>query len=298
MKVVVVGANGFLGRHTLIRALSYGWHVIGVVRGNEAATVVRNLGGEPRIHKKIEYNALVKDFRDASAILSLRGIAAGTSEEFEQINVRDTRIIAQAANNASNGRFVAVSGLGCDLVGKISWATNDYFRSKLKMEEAVKAEAKRNVIFRPSYILGPGDELIPGVVSGLTQGSIDIIGSGKIPFQPVYVGNAVEAFLRAATGTGSDNITYDLVGPETTNMESIIELIAEILRNHVPIGNVKRRYIPFAEAHLSLGIPKTLIDVMQCDVLADHRVVGNALNIKFLPLRQTLDHAIAEEMNR
>ena len=119
-------------------------------------------------------------------------------------------------------RFIVPTGLGLDQYNQKAWATNAYFLSKLHIEELCQAGTQPFVIFRPSTILGPGDELIPGLVQDIANGHVSIIGNGNIPMQPISIINATDAFLNAAQGDGLDNTIYDLVGPEVFNMNTLV----------------------------------------------------------------------------
>ncbi|MFX0164110.1 MAG: NAD-dependent epimerase/dehydratase family protein, partial [Promethearchaeota archaeon] len=51
-KLVITGANGYLGKHTIKAAISKGWNVIGIVRREEAAKEVEALGAKAFLIKK------------------------------------------------------------------------------------------------------------------------------------------------------------------------------------------------------------------------------------------------------
>ena len=217
-KVAITGANGFLGRNTIISAIENNWTVFGIVRNQIAADIVKSLGANPIIINTFHDNRIYQVFQQCDAVIQVAGIAVGSEQELEEINVKGTETIVRTAVLANISRFVTVSGLGIDKYGKVNWASNNYFHSKMRLEQVVRNTNIASVIFRPSYILGPSDELIPGLVHQLLDGTVTIIGQGTIPMQPIYVKDAAQAFLSAASGNGENTIIYDLVGPETIDM--------------------------------------------------------------------------------
>lgn len=64
------------------------------------------------------------------------------------------------------------------------------------------------MIFRPSYIVGSGDELLPNLVNSILQGRVFVAGEGNTPMQPIFVQDATTAFLGAVMGLGEENSVF------------------------------------------------------------------------------------------
>ena len=114
---------------------------------------------------------------------------------FTQINVEGTKKVVEAAKDMNVGRIIYPSGLGTNYYDKAPWAKNNYFQSKFLAEKEIMKGGVPYIIFRPSYILGPGDELIPEIIDQIWDSNIFIAGSGKIPMQPIFADDATRAFL-------------------------------------------------------------------------------------------------------
>ncbi len=296
-KLAVTGANGYLGKHTINRAIKKGWQVIGLVRREEAAKELNMLGAETVIIKNFTLESLKKALVGCNAVIHFRGVVCGARDTFDEINVKGAHALVEAASELKIRRIIFPSGLGVDKYGIEDWADNDYFRSKKEAEQIIKQGKVPYVIFRPSYILGPDDELIPEIVKQIGGQTVSVAGSGKIPMQPIFVNDAVEAFLGAAEGLGQDNMIYDLVGPEIINMIVLIERVFKHMDEmgfHVPPPRIQ--HVSYEDAPKALGLCKEMVDVMKCDIISDGTITAKSLNFKLNSLDEAIRAAITIQM--
>ncbi len=268
--IAVTGANGFLGRNCIRKAIETGLNARGIVRRQEVAEVVRKVGGQPVIMEHLDRRSLNQAFFGCRAVLHLIGIANEQYGTFEEVNVRGTRLVLESARQSHVSRFVTPSGFGVDQYGKKEWATNGYFNSKREIELMCQSGHVPFVIFRPSYVLGPGDELIPGLVDSILKKEVMVAGEGNTPMQPVFVKDAAIAFVGATMGNGGTNQTYDLVGPETVTFLQLVDRVAEaMLEEGFDVPSYRIMPIPPERAPRVMGLSKEEIDVMLCDVIGD-----------------------------
>lgn len=297
MRIAVTGANGYLGQHTIRKAIQQGWDVVGVVRRKEAAIEIVSLGAKAFVVSTFESNALNKEFVGCQAVIHLAGIVCGSRENFKSVNIEGTRAVVKAAGEAGIKRVVYPSGLGLDQYDKVAWATNEYFRSKMLAEQIIQKGGVPFAIFRPSYILGPNDELIPELVRQIAHSTVVIAGDGKVPMQPIYVENAISAFLAAAEGKGKNNTIYNLVGPKIVNMLQIVEIVTQTMKHlgfNVPEPRLK--YISYEKAPQELGICKEMVDVMQCNIISDGNIASKALGYTLSSLEDAIKAAVADKL--
>ncbi|MEJ2279240.1 MAG: NAD(P)-dependent oxidoreductase [Candidatus Lokiarchaeota archaeon] len=295
--IAITGANGFLGQNLIKYALTQDWRVKGIVRRPKAAKIVEKLGADPYIVKDFDIEELINIFKECKSVVHFANIVCGTEELFEKINVKGTENIIKAAEEAGINRFIYPSGLGTGVYNEYDWSSNEYFRSKFRAEDVIKNGKVPYIIFRPSYILGPGDELIPDIIDQIGEDLIIIAGEGKIPTQPIYVGDAVKAFLAAAKGEGEDNQIYYLVGPKIINMMVIIDLVIKNIRQlGFNISYPRIKHIPFKEAPEELDLCKEMIDVMKCDLIKDGNITAEKLKYELTPIEKAIREAVIDRM--
>ena len=296
-KLAITGANGYLGKHTINIAIKKGWEIVGIVRRDDAAIEVESLGAKAIVIKEFNLDSLKNVLTGCKAVLHFRGVVCGSNELFEKINIDGIRILVEASFEAKVPRIIFPSGLGVDRYGKEEWANDAYFYSKNEAEHILKQGKVPYIIFRPSYILGPNDELIPELIDQIGKGIVHVAGNGKIPMQPIYIKDAVEAFLAAADGEGDNNQIFNLVGPKIINMLELIELV---VKNMVELGfnipHPRINHIKFEEAPEQLGICKEMIDVMRCDITSNDNIAAEALGYKLSDLNEAIKAAIITKM--
>ncbi len=292
-KLVITGANGYLGQQTIIQAIKNGWDVIGIVRRKDATKDVESLGAKAVIIKEFSVSELRKVLEGCKALIQFRGVVCGSEELFEKINIEGMRVLAEAAHEAKVARIIFPSGLGVDRYGTEEWATDAYFYSKKEAEKILENGTVPYIIFRPSYILGPDDELIPEIINQIGSGIVQVAGNGKIPMQPIFVKDAVHAFLAAADGKGKNNQIYDLVGPKIINMLDLIELVVEsmiALGFNIPQPRINN--ISFENAPELLGLCKEMIDVMRCNITSDGNIAAKTLGYKLSDINDAIKEAV------
>ncbi|MFX0105139.1 MAG: 7-cyano-7-deazaguanine synthase [Candidatus Hodarchaeota archaeon] len=296
-KLAITGANGYLGKHAINEAIKKGWDVVGIIRRDDAVMEVESLGAKAIVIKEFNIDSLKNVLTGCKAVLHFRGVVCGSDELFEKININGMHILVEAAFEAKVSRIVFPSGLGVDRYGKEEWANNAYFYSKNEAERILKQGKVPYIIFRPSYILGPNDELIPELINQIGKGIVYVAGNGKIPMQPIYIKDAVEAFLAAADGTGRSNQIYDLVGPKIINMLDLIELVVKSMVElgfNIPPPRINP--IKFEEAPEQLGMCKEMVDVMRCDITSNGNIAAEALAYKLSDLKEAIKAAIIAKM--
>ena len=177
MKVLVTGANGFVGKALGKRMVLNGWHVRGAVRSAEQAATAKLPAGVDVVPiKSIGANT---DWSDAlsgvdvvvhlaARVHVMNDTSSYPLSAFRQVNVAGTERLARMA--AINGvkRFVYVSsikvnGEGCEkpfTEYDIPAPDDPYGVSKWEAEQVLHKVAKDTglevVIFRPPLVYGPG----------------------------------------------------------------------------------------------------------------------------------------------
>lgn len=223
MRVVVTGANGFLGTHAVQRLALRGHRVrgfllTGTVPGAAAPWMDEVVEGDVR-HPADAARAVA----GAEAVVHLAAWVADTGDpaRFYDVNVTGTRVLLDAAVAAGVRRFVFTSSLTVHGFGDFLDATEDlpydfaggnaYARSKIACERLLRqAHAEGRVeaaIVRPAFFpYGEHDRLsLPGLL-GLLRGRMVPLPGGCDPWLGTVHGDnlgeglALCAELPAAAG--------------------------------------------------------------------------------------------------
>ena len=162
MRVVVTGANGFVGRPICRRLSSDGHEVVALTRRGHGFEVLGT-------HQVTFAGGLDNALRGADALVHLAAKTEPASEaEALRVNVDLTASIAEAAIRASLKRFIFVSSIkvngeetqGTPFTAAMPPAPLDtYGRSKARAEQVLRSCADDKlevVVLRPPVMYGPG----------------------------------------------------------------------------------------------------------------------------------------------
>ncbi|HET7478352.1 MAG TPA: SDR family NAD(P)-dependent oxidoreductase [Rubrobacteraceae bacterium] len=232
--VAVTGAGGSLGSALTRRLLRGGHAVRALVRREEDAHRLREMGATP----------IVGDVRDGRALESLvRGceavfhLAAWMGKPFDEelahaVNVGGAEGVVRAAAAGGARRVVLASSIavyGPVLRGVVTedaplWSVGDmYGDTKIAAERAARREAERLgielVVLRPTMIFGPeSPSWTEEPFAAISKGLPAIIGSGEDLVDPVYVEDVARAFELAASIPEAAGETFNIgAGPRTWN---------------------------------------------------------------------------------
>jgi len=297
--LVVTGANGFVGRQVVARAASEGIEVVGLVRSEAAAERVAQAGGRPARIAGFDDPALAAAFTGAHAVIHLAQAGADRpGAPLNEVNVVGTRRVVAAADRGRVARIVHFSGLGVAHYGQTRRCTNPYFLTKV-LAEAVLFESNLEVaIFRPSYIVGPGDGFVPGTLRDMARGEVELVGDGSYRTQPVSVVDAAACALAAAGGAAERHRVFDLVGPEPITVRALVERTGRIARDQGRPGAFRTREVAVADAERQAraggyrGMLSDELDCLLCDEVSDPRPLESLLGRSLTPLDEALALAV------
>ena len=236
MKVLVLGADGFIGRHIAFHLRAKGCEVIAHARNPSRlaamgfATLAADLT-DPACHE-------VAFWRDRlppdCAVVNAAGLLTGSSVEFKAVHV-----LAPAAAYAAAGRVVLLSAVGI--------AADTPFAVWRREGEAA-ALAVGATVLRAGIVLADGSYGRSSLIRALAALPLvtPLIGKGDQPFNPIHAEDLAEAILACLTaGLGAG--VWAIGGPETVSQSGLIAAMRGWL------GLPPRRVL-----HLPLALAKAL----------------------------------------
>ncbi len=128
-------------------------------------------------------------------------------------------------------RFVLMSALG---LNEETARTIPYFRCKQQMEEAVSSSGMDYVIFRPSFIFGPGGGALK-TFRRLAKAPVNVIvGPGTPRVQPIWIEDVARHFALAVDRPAATGRTFDLGGPDVVTWNELFARIRQAVGAHRP----------------------------------------------------------------
>ena len=210
MKVLVTGANGFIGSNLCRRLLEAGEEVHALVRKTSDLHFLEGLDLQLHYGDINDAPGLKPILRNIEKVFHVAGLAAdwGPYALFEKINFEGTKNVAHAASNSGVRRFVYISTVAFHGFGKQN-VTEDmprakklipYAETKYKAEQWLWKFAKQTEMeitaVRPGNVFGINDRtFISKYMDALLQGKFAEIDHGRSKTCPVYVENLVDIIM-------------------------------------------------------------------------------------------------------
>jgi len=258
MKVLVTGANGFLGSWLCKRLQAEGHDVTALVRKNSDLSEIEHLNLNYENGDVTQIESLEAAFKNKEYIFHLAGVVAYSKHQralMDKVNIQGTQNVVNVLAKQQNAKLLNLSSvvaIGSSFEPVILNETSSYtihelnlgyFETKRKAEKIVTEAALKNEIhainINPSTIYGSGD-----AKKGSRKSQIKV-AQGKLPF---YTGGGVNVVavedvcdgIIKAIQNGQNGQRYILASDNMT----IKELFSKIA--HFAGAKSPSIYLPFS----------------------------------------------------
>lgn len=246
MRVLVTGATGFVGKHTVEALLQTGHDVRALGRNPSVCTELGARGAEIVQADLRDHPAVQAACKGCDAVLHIGALSApwGKRSDFMAINLHATANLIAGCEKHGVRRLVYVSSPtvtfeGKDLILQNETApfakrfTSIYSESKKLGEDLVNQAYSRGletIILRPKAVFGPGDtSLLPRIIAAAQAGRLPQIGDGNNRVDLTYVSNVVHSLQLALSSTKAIGGTYVITNNEHPQIWSLIREVLERL---------------------------------------------------------------------
>jgi len=278
----VTGASGFVGRHIVDQLVARGHRPRVLLRHPERRPFAQPDAVDIVVGSLTDADALRRLAVGADALIHLVGIIVERRDAtFAAVHIEGTRAVAAAARAAGVRRLVHMSALGA----RDTSGATPYHRTKAAGEAVVRASGVPHVIFRPSFISGPGNVPI-ATLARLHRFAplVPVFGDGGFPIQPVWIGDVTLAFALAAEGRGSDE-AYELGGPSAMPYSEFLRAIGRASGHPRPLVRVPLGLVRAATRVFDLLGPAAPLSSDQLQMLVEgsatpHNAVQSVFGIR------------------
>ena len=251
MRVLLTGATGFLGRHTVNRLLKENIEIIALGRNPLALERLRQIGCSVHaidLYKDSLFTVL--EGVEFDKILHAAALSSpwGTYEDFHKANVIATeKLLALAANRNTAVVYVSTPSvyLGNGITANIpetaplsTQPMNHYCSTKIAAEQHLVAWQKETgvstIILRPQGLLGAHDpSFAPRICAQLKKGFFPLINGGQAQIDMTHVENVAEALWLSVKSNHSGLQTYNITNGEPRAVRDTIALFAKKMEINV-----------------------------------------------------------------
>ncbi len=252
-KVLLIGGSGFIGQKIASGLSALGHSVLLPTRkaayAKELWVLPKLQVIEANIHDPSVLADLCQRLGPDGVVINLVGVLHDKTGSpygpgFLKNHVELTKKIITAMNAAHLKRYIHMSALGANSSG-----ASMYQRSKGDAENLVKASDLDWTIFRPSVVFGEKDKFINLFASLQKFAPILPLGGANVKFQPVYVSDVAQAFVKSIAMSETIGRVFDLAGPR-------VYTLAELVNFAGMVGGRKSIVIPLPKplAYLQAGL--------------------------------------------
>jgi uncharacterized protein YbjT (DUF2867 family) len=274
MKILVTGANGFIGPKVVQALRAQGRDVRALVRRPDRATYLAGLGADVVPGDVTDPTSLQAAIKGCTHVVHLVAIIKGRSTDFHNVMTVGTQNLLAAAKAEGAQRFVLMSALG---TSEEAASTVPYYAAKWAEERDVAASGIEYTTFRPSFVFGRDGGALPTFIRQVKLSPVvTVIGEGLQRSQPIWVDDVAAIFAKSIDLPDAANRTYELGGPDIVDWNGLYRTIAKVLGKrrrlvHVPVGVAR------TGARLTERLPGAPLSVDQVSMLqgADN-VVSNS----------------------
>lgn len=225
MRIVLLGATGFVGHHLLPVLSDAGHQCVVLCRyplGCRELTLIPNL--ELRRGNIHDSDFLEAQLEGADAVINLVGIlneSGGKKGSFQAVHVELVEKLIAASRKTGVQRFMHMSALNA---GK---GESKYLASKGQAEELIRqAEDLQCTIVQPSVIFGEGDSFLNRFAALLKIMPVFPLACPEARLQPVWVGDVTKAMTLALDGRESIGQSLVMVGPRAYTLMELVKMTA------------------------------------------------------------------------
>jgi len=222
MRILIVGANGFIGSRVVARLIEDGHVIVAAVR--DPSRFERRFPGTTAIHcdlnEDVEPAVWVPRLRGVEAVVNCAGaLQSGRRQNLEAIHHRAPVALFEACVRARVRRVVHVSAISADPA-----AGTEYARTKVAAEAHLRRTPLRWTILRPSLVYAEGSYGGTSLMRGLAALPfvIPLPGSGNQPFRPIHVEDLARTIAICLDDDRCDGMTLEPVGPQRLSLVEIL----------------------------------------------------------------------------
>lgn len=239
MRILLTGANGFIGRYLLARLAGAGHEVIPAVRDPRQTDAMLGRAASVCVdfNRDTSPDDWLRRLRGIDAVINCAGILQGRpGQSIDAIHAAAPIALFQACERAGVPRVIQISAISAG-------AETAYAQTKQKADAFLRGSKLNWVILRPSLVYAAGAYGGTALFRALAAlpFAIPLVSKGEQLFQPVHMDDVTSTVLRILDDPTIGRAVIDPVGPEALTLKQILL----DLRQWLGFGAVPTIPIPF-----------------------------------------------------
>jgi uncharacterized protein YbjT (DUF2867 family) len=221
VRVLLTGANGFIGGHLLAGLAARGHTLIAAVR--DPSAVRRKWPGLGAIavdlNRDVSPDAWRPRLAGVDAVINCAGVLqGGRGQDIEAIHTTAPIALFEACRQAGVSKVVQISAISAD-----AEAGTIYALTKKRADDHLRSLPLAWTVLRPSLVYGEGSYGGTSTLRGLAGMPLvtPLIDGHAAAFRPIHIDDLVETVARVLDGD-FEHRTLEPVGPETLSLREVV----------------------------------------------------------------------------
>ena len=244
-RVLLTGANGFIGAQVTAALLAAGHQVVAAVR--QPAAMAARFPDAETIHADLNRDVTVADWlprlQGVDAVVNCAGVLqGGRGQDIAAIHYRAPAALFDACKEAGVPRVIQVSAISAD-----DEAGTEFARTKKQADDHLQGLDLEWIVLRPSLIYGEGAYGGTALLRALAVFPFvtPLVGKGEQPFRPLHVEDLAETVVRCLERPDLARRVLEPVGPALETVKSIVAQYRAWLGRpsarplHLPVGLIR-----------------------------------------------------------
>jgi uncharacterized protein YbjT (DUF2867 family) len=299
--ILVTGASGFVGGHTVPALLDAGHQIVALARTPDSGRVVtdrlspaQRAAVEVRIGDVTRPGSLRSALAGVDAVVHLVAIPRDFrgGADLRLVNTEGTRAVVVAMEEAGVRRLIHMGAMGVEDDPELHYAS-----SKAKAEQIVQASTLDWTILKPSLQFGPGDgffNIVAGLVR-LSPGIVPVPGRGTSRFQPIHAADVATVVVRSLADPKTIGRTYELGGPRYWTYREITGAVLDALgkrRVVMPMPIILIRIVAGSAelVHLPFPVATDQLRQLRLDNIGPLDVIASEFGFRPRPMEGALGY--------
>lgn len=294
MKVLLTGANGYIGKRLLPVLVRMGHRVVCCVRDKNRFTIGEDLNENTEVIEVdfLDFNTLKNIPTDIDAAYFLIHSMSSSSQNFDDLEALTAYNFRETIENTKARHVIYLGGI----VNEVQ--LSQHLSSRKKVEE---------ILSRGSYNF---TALNAGIILGSGSASFEIIRDlvEKLPFmiapkwlltqsQPIAIRNVIEFLSKSLLNEYTFNKRFDIGGPDVLNYKEMIEKFAKIRNLNrsifiIPLLTPRlSSYWLYFVTTTSYRLAVNLVNSMKVPVICKENDLAKVLEIELLNFDTAIKNA-------
>ncbi|KTD49972.1 oxidoreductase [Legionella quinlivanii] len=220
MIIMILGATGFVGTHLTRKLLDQGHEILAVVRTIETGQALFPSASLIECDFTAQQNLeeWMLRMKNVDVVINCIGIFYHRNPSIVwQIHFNSPRVIFEAASKAGVKKIIQLSALA------VEHYESEYAKSKLELDNYLLTLPVQSLIFRPSFIYGPGSE--GGMALLMTMASFPVIPlpeKGEQLLQPIHIDTLCTAISNMASLPPGPSYVLTAVSPTAIALKTVL----------------------------------------------------------------------------